>query len=82
MFAISAEMSWKDLWRHRCLKIDPDTLIAYLEGNLGEDAKREAAAHIDRCPTCQSFTKDYHSFMELQDAPPAEPTKQSGSSKA
>ncbi len=42
--------------------IEPEELMAYLDGELLADQAAEALAHLDSCPECQSLAADFRSL--------------------
>ena len=48
--------------------VDPEELMAYLDGELPVERARECAAHLEQCRECQALTADLKSLYQQMNA--------------
>jgi anti-sigma factor RsiW len=44
--------------------IEPEELMAYLDGELSADQATEALSHLELCPECQSLAADFRGVSQ------------------
>ncbi|MGO9271137.1 MAG: DUF4349 domain-containing protein [Terriglobia bacterium] len=53
---------------HSAHSVDPEELMAYLDGELPVERARECAAHLEQCRECQALTADLKSLYQQMNA--------------
>ena len=48
--------------------VDPEELMAYLDGELPVERARECAAHLEQCRECQALAADLKSLYQQMNA--------------